>query len=561
MSRLRGFQNEVKQQAYAAWAAGAKVVMPVIPTGGGKTVLMGDVAREYAGFGCAVAHRAELVSQISVALATEGVRHDIIAPTNTVRAIVAEHMRETGRSYFDSRAKWRVASVDTLLRRDLDSNWTRQVGMVFQDEGHHVLEDNKWGRAFALFPNAYGFFPTATPLRADGKGLGRGQGGLVDALVVGPGMRWMIDQAYLTDYEIRAPKVEDLELDDIKVGDNGEFGEEARRRVKQSTRIVGDVVQTYLTYARGKRGITFAVDIEHADKIAAEYNANNIPAVVVHANTSDADRLKHMREFREGKLLQLVNVDLFGEGVDVPACQCVSMARPTASYGLYVQQFGRALRLMITKLQAQMWDSFDVATRKHILAQSEKPVAMIFDHVGNVIRHGGPPDWRKGDWSLEARSRKQRATDGIPTRVCVSPMCQQPYARMLPQCPYCGVEPPPPADRSRPEFVDGDMVLYTPELLKELFGAIDKVDGPPHLPMNVGRPAAVSILRRHAERQDAQRMLRETMELVLPPNMDERVANRRFFLDFGIDTLSAKALGSADALNLRQRIIDKVTAK
>src|SRR5689334_4068710 len=117
MSRLRGFQQDVKQQVYTAWHAGARVVMPVIPTGGGKTVLMGDIAREYTGCGLSIAHRSELVSQISIALANEGVRHDLIAPKNTIRAIVNEHMKETGRSYYDSRAKWRVASVDTLIRR------------------------------------------------------------------------------------------------------------------------------------------------------------------------------------------------------------------------------------------------------------------------------------------------------------------------------------------------------------------------------------------------------------------------------------------------------------
>ena len=562
MSRLRGFQQDVKQQVYTAWHAGARVVMPVIPTGGGKTVLMGDIARDYTGCGLSIAHRSELVSQISIALANEGVRHDLIAPKNTIRAIVNEHMKETGRSYYDSRAKWRVASVDTLIRRDLDPSWVAQVGMVHNDEGHHVLEDNKWGRAISLFPNAKVLLPTATPLRADGKGLGCGQGGLVDALVVGPNMRWMIDQAYLTDYEIRAPKVEDLNLEDVKINDNGEFSQEAKARVKQSQRIVGDVVQTYLKYARGKRGITFAVDVDHANTIAAEYNKCGVPAVVVHADTPDADRLKYMREFREGVLLQLVNVDLFGEGVDVPACQCVSMARPTASYGLYVQQFGRALRLMITKLQAQMWDSFDVATRKRILAESEKPVAMIFDHVGNVIRHGGPPDWRKEPWSLEARSRKTRATDGEPVRTCVNPECNQPYHRMMPQCPYCGMEPPPPADRSKPQFVDGDLILLTPEVLAELLEAKRKVDSDfVPIPQGLGPAVRAAKINAHHDRKAAQRLLREAMALVMPPNLDERVANRRFYLDFGVDTLSAQALGSAQAMELRQRILDKVMSK
>lgn len=563
MSRLRGFQHDVKMGMYRAWGSGARVVMPVIPTGGGKTVLMGDVAREYPGHGCAIAHRSELVGQIAVAFAREGVRHDIVAPKGVVRTIVQAQMEECGRSFYDPRAKWKVASVDTIIRRtNLDPNWMRQVGLVFQDEGHHVLQDNKWGRAFSLFENARGCFPTATPLRADGKGLGSHADGLVDALVEGPPLRWMIDNGYLTDYQLILPQVSDLDMEGVEISPTtGDYAHNQMvKRVKSSTKIIGDVVKTYLEFAPGKKGITFAVDVEHATMIADAFNAAGVPAQVVHADTEEADRRNYMRAFRKGELLQLVNVDLFGEGVDVPDVQVVSMARPTASYGLFAQQFGRMLRLMISPLLSAAWDTYSVEQRLGFIAESNKPIALLIDHVQNTITHGGPPDWRTEKWSLDRRVKSNRAIDGIPLRACLNKLCLQPYERIFPACPYCGTEPPPPREPTRPEHVDGDMVLYTPEMLRELMAAKEKIDsGFVAIPYGATAEMVGRKRREMANNQAAQAALRNAMKLVMPPTLDTRVAQRKFFHTFQVDTLTAEGLRYNDAEELRQRIIQKVT--
>lgn len=538
------------------------MTMPVAPTGAGKTVLMGDTIRVVNEPGVSAAHRSELVTQISLALAQEEIRHDILAPDAIIRAIVAEQTREFGYSYFDKRAKWKVASVDTLLRSsNLDPSWVRRVRYGMQDEGHHVLRDNKWGRAVKLFgDDVRWMLPTATPKRADGKGLGRHAHGVVDALVEGPDLRWMIDNAFLTPYRVVGVEVDDLDMSGIEVTASGEYNQDkTRKRVKESVKIVGSVVDTYLKWARGLRGITFAVDVEHANDIAAEYNRKGVPALVVHAKTPDSQRIDVMRKFREGSVLQLVNVDLFGEGVDVPACQCVSFARPTASYSLFVQQFGRALRLMINRMLAVAWDSYTVAQRKQHIAESEKPLAYVFDHVGNVIKHKGPPDYRQFEWSLDATTKGGGANDGIPLRFCANPECLRDFERVHPACPYCGWEPPLPAERSKPEFVDGDVVLYSEELLQKLFGERQVIDGPCPVPPGAQGVVANSIRKNHFERREAQKLLRQTMQLVLPPTVDQRYANRRFFHTYGIDTLTAQTLGCPEAMELQQRIIQKVT--
>ena len=562
---LADYQEDVKSGIYSAYRDGARNVMPVLPTGSGKTVVMGSIAHEYDGYGVSMAHRGHLVGQLSLALAREGLQHDIIAPDAVIRTIVKNHMDELGRQFYNARAPWKVASVQTIVRRELPDTWTKRVGMVHGDEGHHYLEDNIWGRAVSLFPNAYGLFPTATPCRADGRGLGRGHGGISDALVIGPDMRWMIDNGHLTDYHVYMPLAEDLHMEDVQITASGEFNmEQTRKRVKSSTRIVGDVVRCYLEYARGMKGITFAVDVEHAHSLCKAYNDAGVPAVVVQDCTPESERRAIMHRFRNGDLMQLVNVDLFGEGVDVPAVQVISMARPTASFSLYAQQFGRALRLLVSPLLRAAWHTYTPWQRKQFIAESAKPRAIIIDHVGNLLTHFGPPDMRKEPWTLEARSKKRGADDAIPLRACGNSMCLQPFERIYPSCPHCGWTPPEPADRSRPEFVDGDMHLYTPELLRELFGAARKYDADNDfvaIPNGVAynSPVAHRLRALHAANKEAQQRLRSVMVLFNPPTLDGRIAARRFFHTFGVDTLSAQGLTSADADELRQRILNKMT--
>lgn len=561
MTRLRHFQQEVKNGVHAAWGAGHKVVMPVLPTGAGKTVIIGDTCATFDGFGVAIAHRAQLVSQIAMALGVEGVRHDIIAPKDVIRDIVKIQIEELGRSFYDPRANWKVASVDTIIKRHLDANWSRRVGLVVQDEGHHVLRDNKWGQAYLMFESARGLFPSATPERADKRGLGANSHGLVDVMVEGPNMRWMIDNGYLTPYRIIGVSPKDLDMSKVEISAaTGEYNlDQMRKAVKGSATIVGDVVQSYIEHAMGKLGITFAVDVEHATQLAAEYNRKGVPAIVVSSKTSDIERAAIMRRFVKRELLQLVNVDLFGEGVDVPELEVVSFARPTMSYALYVQQFGRVLRLKISKFHAQQWDTYSPELRKQLIAESGKSVGIILDHVANVIVHNGPPDFRRKPWSLEPATKSNKPGDTILMRYCLAPMCQQPYERFHVRCPYCGAEPLPPADRSDPKVVDGDVVLYSPELLEKLFGEIKSIDGPAHAPRGIGPIATAAVHKNHERRKQAQQDLRHAMQLVLPTNLDPRVAAKKFYLEFGVDTLTAQTLGSAEAEKLKQEIIQRVS--
>jgi DNA repair protein RadD len=557
MSTLRDFQVEGKRDIVAAWAEGAKNVMPVFPTGSGKTVITGSIIKDHNAPTCAIAHRQELVSQISLALNREGVQHGIVAPDAVIKQIISLEQENHGRSLYSPRAIVRVAGVDSLGSLETTDPWLQQVSLVVQDEGHHVLRANKWGRAMDMFPNARGLFPTAHAIRADGKGLGRSADGLVDRLVVGPSCRQLINRGFLCDYRLIAPP-DDTNLEDVGITDGGEFSySKLREAVHKNKHIVGDVVEHYLRFAPNKLGVTFAVDIEAATEIVRAYQAAGVNAEVITADTPLNVRGQLMRRFRAREIMQLVSVDVLGEGVDVPAIEVVSMARHTMSFQLYAQQFGRALRVAVGDFIYDIWDSFTDAERLQHIAESKKPKAIIIDHVNNYQRHGLPDVPRS--YSLDRRQKRKRKVidDEIPLRACMNPECLQPYEAVLPACPHCGTKPVP-MRRGSPEQVEGDLVELDPSVLAELRKEIAKVDGPAPVLQGAPMAAQYGVRNAHHDRQQAQAALRHAMAVWMGWQAHQgrgtSEAQKRFYYAFKVDVATAQTANRENANELLTRI-------
>ena len=570
MSDLRPYQSTIKTKVFQHWNAGKPNVLVKSSTGSGKTVIFANIVRTVDRAAAVIAHRAELVSQTSLALAREGVRHRIIGPDTLRRNCVALHMDELKRSFYDPGARVGACGVDTLINRDTSQDsWFRQVGLWVQDEAHHVLKANKWGAAVEMFPNAYGLGVTATPARADGAGLGRDADGVFDALVDGPEMRELIDAGYLTDYVVFAPP-SDVDYSGVTVTASGDYSPaKLREAVHKSGTIVGDVVRHYKTVCMQKLGrlglgVTFAVDIEAAKEIAAAFNAAGVPAEIVSSKTPDTLRIAILKRFKRREILQLVNVDLFGEGFDLPAIEVVSMVRKTESWPLFVQQFGRALRLMIEDAIAKHWGDYSDAQRLGFIATSGKPFALIIDHVGNVIRHG-LPDAPRVD-TLGARPKRGGGlSDAIPSRVCANTnargqgiVCGKTYERFHKTCPYCGFYPEPPS-RSAPEFVDGDLFELSAGTLAALRGQIIDINSRfVPIPAGANPIMAAGIHNKASERNHAQFVLRELIALWAGwqrvQGRDDSQTYRIFYHTFGLDVLSAQALARAEAEALGLRI-------
>jgi superfamily II DNA or RNA helicase len=376
-------------------------------------------------------------------------------------------------------------------------------------------------------------------------------------------MRDIINMGYLTDYKIYAPP-SDVDLSQVAMSDaTGDFNADQLRKAVHKSHITGDIVSHYLKFAPGKLGVTFAVDVEAATEIAAAFRAQGVPAEVVSAKTPDAIRAAISGRFKRREVLQLVNVDLFGEGYDLPAIEVVSFGRPTASFPLYAQQKGRCLRLMLTEAELRGYNNLTDAQRRAVIAASGKPHGIIIDHVGNVFRHGLADAPRV--WTLDRRERKSaKKSDAIPMRVCVNTdangtglVCAKEYERFHKACPYCGFYPEPPK-RSAPEFVDGDLSELDAETLAAMRGEIERVDGDCYPPKGLSDMAKAAIRREHWDRQEAQRNLRNVIAwwagLQHAQGRSESESYRRFWHTFGVDVASCQALGAREATELAERV-------
>lgn len=573
MPKLRPYQSKLRDEINQAWAQLGPngVVLAVSPTGTGKTVTFSDVILAEPGASCAIAHRKEIVSQIALSLARNGVRHRIIGTKKTQQACQRIQLKKLKRHFVDPNAKCAVAGIDTLLNispTDLEYPWLSTVKLWVGDEGHHFLRTNKWGKGVVMFPNARGLLVTAETERADGKGLGSHADGFADVMVLGPTMREAINAGYLVDYRIAMPEG-DVDIANVEVSKTtGDFNQHQLREAHHKSKtICGNVVKAYRKHSDGLRAVVFAVDVEEAVKIAKEFKAAGIAAEALHGDSDEDWRDNVLARFEAGEILVLVNVDLFGEGFDLPNIRTVIMVRHTESFNLYKQQWGRGARLDIPKEWADRWDDFTDDQRRAMIAQSVKPHMMLIDMVGNVMRHGGPPDCRV-KFSLDRRaSRSSSESDAIPTRVCLNKnkdgagiACAKRYERFHKKCPYCGFYPEPPS-RTAPEFVDGDVLELDHSVIQAWLAKIAKVDAPVGSAAHGEDVVARAIRNRHHARQQEQERLRLAMHwwsgLQAAQGIDSVDLSeqyRRFYHTFGCDVATAQTLGASEACALWLKI-------
>ena len=294
-------------------------VLAVLPTGGGKSFCIAETIRKFRMTGTKIifAHRDILVKQLSETLCLFKIKHSIYASDKTIKNIGDDPYINNS-----DNPSVVVASVDTFAARDKSGTlpaWVSKSCLAIVDEGHHIQIGNKWGRTIAALPESVkilGF--TATPVRLDGQGLGRDSGGLFDKMIVGVDMKWLIGNGFLSPYRfIGLPESLAIYKESRKssLTGNGDFSKKTAEKLTDM--IYANVVDTYLRHGNKKQWITFSPSVDAAELIAEEFNKAGIPAKAVSSRTPDKERQESIKKFRDGKLLQLCNYQLFDEGFDV----------------------------------------------------------------------------------------------------------------------------------------------------------------------------------------------------------------------------------------------------
>ncbi len=534
---LRDYQQKVSDLIDDAMARGKRSLAVMVPTGGGKTHIISHRAKIAGCQTVDIAHRQELVYQISMALARDGVTHRILAPDNVANYIVKRQHHAFGRSYVDGGAPHTVASVDTIISRMDDlGNWPKQVGLAQIDEAHHVVggkdnpEPNKWARGLSIFPNARVIGWSATWGRADRKPLT-----FFEELIFGPTVAELMERGFLCKYQIYGPPPS-IDLSTVPVTASGDFSPAKLAEAAHGERstIVGDMIQHYGKLTPGMVGLAFCVDVALAKETAERFNAAAGSQVAVWMSareTNDAVRQGNIEKLARGDIKLICNVDLLGEGVDVPRVEVILDGAPTESLSRYLQRFGRLLR-----------------------PSPGKDMGYYCDLVGNVMRHGLPDQPRH--WSLEQPEKRKR-TPNDETALKACPECFQVFEVFLPACPHCGWRPVPrEGGARRPEEVDGDLLLYSEELLASMRARAAEIVGP--APAGSNTHAVNAWDQRAMVQEHLRRSIDQWAGVQHAKGMEMGAIYRLFWHRFGIDTGTAATLGRPQAVALDAKIWEDI---
>lgn len=374
--KLRPYQDDVITNVLKSLKTNNRVLI-VAPCGSGKTVIAAKIVSENAKLNRQVwfiVHRKELVDQAVETFENAGI------PMENIHVFMVQSLK--------NRLKTMTDTPDIIII----------------DEAHHCTSKS-YLTILETFPLTRVIGLTATPTRLSGKPLGDVFQDMITSITANE----LIKLGYLANYEYYAPKV-DINFSEAKIV-AGDYKSSDIDVLMNTPKIFGDILANYKKLAHERKTIIYCPSVDYSKKIEVLFKANGYSCAHFDGDTPKEERDNIIKKFREGTIQILINVDLIGEGFDVPACDCVVLLRPTQSLGLYIQQSTRCLRPDGAK------------------------IALIIDMVANVYRHGMPTDDR--EWSLtESMSCDNKVGEpDIKVRQCTK--CYKCYKGTDRICPYC----------------------------------------------------------------------------------------------------------------------------
>lgn len=388
--KLYGKQLDAVNTIRALYASGVRRVLLVAPTGSGKTVIAGHVLASTilrGNRGVFFAHRRILIKQTYDKLILEAG----IAPEHVAILMGNDPLTNAG-------APIQVVSIDTFPHRDAPL-----AHIVIVDEAHRSL-----GQTYVDAINLYiqqGAFIlglTATPWRADGKGLGD----IYEELVLVATPRELIRDGRLEAPRVFAPPPSArIDLSNVALI-GGDYAEDALERIMNTVHLVGDIVEHWLKHAEGRATVLFAVSIRHSMACCEAFLQSGIPAAHLDGSTPQTVRDSVLEKLETGEIKVVCTCGVLSEGWHQPAVKCAILARPTKSLTLYMQQVGRIL---------SPWGG-------------QQP--MVLDHANNTFEHGLPHADRSYVLTT-SHKKKSRFQDTkscecgaiLPTNTQVCPEC------------------------------------------------------------------------------------------------------------------------------------------
>jgi len=344
--KARPYQLACVQAVEDALDRGVNRCLYVLPTGCGKTYAAGLVheAMMQRGLNTALvlAHRYELIDQWVYSLREH-------FPELVIEPETAEH-----RAWPD--ADIVVGMVQTVANPGRLKG--RKFDAIYLDEVHHAIKDSQYDKVVQRFNPEVVIGMTATPKRLDRKALHSKKGALIQEVV----FTYTLKQAHADGWVCSMPYyvVKGVDIGSVRVT-AGELNEQELAFKIDSLKRTEAALAKWEQVAVDRKTIGFCVNVAHAMHSCEAWNLAGYTAEYVHGAMSKEERAGIMGRFRSGVTQCLFNCMIATEGFDVPDIGCVVLLRPTLSWSLYCQQFGRGTRICVGKENCIVIDVADIA--------------------------------------------------------------------------------------------------------------------------------------------------------------------------------------------------------
>ena len=481
MYTLRPYQGDAVESVYRHLREKDTNPCVVIPTAGGKSLCIAEVAKDavtkWNGRVMILAHVKELVEQNAAKL--KGICPEL--PVGVYSAGLDS--RETDAPVI-------VAGIQSVYNK-IDS--FQPFDLVMIDEVHMVPPDGE-GRYRTFLEAAKRVNPrvrlvgwTATPYRTQG-GLICKQENLLNEVCYEIGVKELINRGYISNITARAGKVKaDTEGLHIRAG---EFVAEDVEKLMGEDRLVMSACHEIVELTKDRQAcLIFCTSVAHCKKVAAQIaKLSGEECAIVTGDTPDLERAETIRRLRgesvttdlfgttAGPLKYCCNVSVLTTGTDIPRLDTIALLRPTNSPGLLVQMVGRGFRLS---------------------PETGKTECLVLDYGRNIERHG-PIDM------IKVREPGQGG-GGPLAKEC--PECRTIVNLSVMLCPTCGHQwPRKEPERQAHEASAAKAAILSGEVTVEKFPVMhtdyqvwEKRGAPPGSPRTVRVTYDVDYLTHYSE--------------------------------------------------------------
>ena len=324
----RGAQIEALYSLEKSREEGFDKGLVVAATGIGKTYLSAFDSAKYNKI-LFVAHREEIIKQAAQSFKNVRNSDDI--------GFFYSNQKDTKNSFI-------FALVQTLGKEQyLNEEYFSKdyFDYIIVDEFHHAVSNN-YKKIIDYFIPKFLLGLTATPERLDSKDVFA----LCDYnMVYEVRLKDAISKGWLVPFRYYGIYDETVNYEDIDYK-NGKYDDKQLEEALMLNKRGEIILNHYLKY-NSKRAMGFCTSRHHAEYMAKVFNENNIPSAAVYSGEKgeySEDRNIALSKLTSGELKVIFSVDMFNEGLDVPAIDMVMFLRPTQSPTIFLQQLGRGLR-------------------------------------------------------------------------------------------------------------------------------------------------------------------------------------------------------------------------